>query len=125
MIFVYLISLIHSYFFHYFISVGQDQKQLDNLETHSQSKNMEKGKADVDNDVNVVNTFSQIPRKTLIVIETHIKVIKQKYPGAVSSKSVKDKELERKKEQKRKPGEGLMQVLTILLILKTLLVYSC
>ena len=54
MIFVYLISLIHSYFFHYFISVGQDQKQLDNLETHSQSKNMEKGKADVDNDVNYI-----------------------------------------------------------------------
>ena len=47
-------------------------------------------------------------------------MIKQKYPGAVSSKSVKDKELERKKEQKRKPGEGLMHVLTILLILKTL-----
>ena len=54
MIFVYLISLIHSYFFHYFISAGQDQKQLDNLETHSQSKNMEKGKADVDNDVNYI-----------------------------------------------------------------------
>ena len=34
-------------------------------------------------------------------------MIKQKYPGAVSSKSVKDKELERKKEQKRKPGEGI------------------
>ena len=51
-------------------------------------------------------------------------MIKQKYPGAVSSKSVKDKELERKKEQKRKPGEGLIHVLTILLILKTLLVFS-
>ena len=63
--------------------------------------------------------------ENILIIETHIKVIKQKYPGAVSSKSVKDKELERKKEQKRKPGEGLMQVLTILLILKTLLVYSC
>ena len=48
-------------------------------------------------------------------------MIKQKYPGAVSSKSVKDKELERKKEQKRKPGEGSMHVLTILLILKTFL----
>ena len=47
-------------------------------------------------------------------------MIKQKYPGAVSSKSVKDKELERKKEQKRKPGEGLMHMLTILLILNTL-----
>ena len=52
-------------------------------------------------------------------------MIKQKYPGAVSSKSVKDKELERKKEQKRKPGEGLIHVLTILLILKTLLFFSC
>ena len=36
-------------------------------------------------------------------------MIKQKYPGAVSSKSVKDKELERKREQKRKPGEGNSQ----------------
>ena len=44
--------------------VGQDQKQLDNLETHSQSKNMEKGKADVDNDVNynyfLINTKENI-----------------------------------------------------------------
>ena len=32
-------------------------------------------------------------------------MIKQKYPGAVSSKSVKDKEMERKAELKRKPGE--------------------
>ena len=43
---------------------GQDQKQLDNLETHSQSKNMEKGKADVDNDVNyrciLINTKDNI-----------------------------------------------------------------
>ena len=43
---------------------GQDQKQLDNLETHSQSKNMEKGKADVDNDVNynyfLINTKEKI-----------------------------------------------------------------
>ena len=43
--------------------VGQDQKQLDNLETHSQSKNMEKGKADLDNDVNdkcfLINTKAE------------------------------------------------------------------
>ena len=49
-------------------------------------------------------------------------MIKQKYPGAVSSKSVKDKELERKKEQKRKPGEGEIKELTFPLILKALLV---
>jgi hypothetical protein len=35
-----------------------------------------------------------------------MQVIKQKYPAAVSSKSVKDKDRERKSELKRKPGQG-------------------
>ena len=40
-----------------------------------------------------------------IKLNIAVQVIKMKYPGAVSSKSVKDKEMERKAELKRKPGE--------------------
>ena len=68
---------------------GEGEEQPDPAEDHAHLEDTAEGAAKV------------APNHHL-----HLQAIKQKYPGAVSSKSVKDKEIERKKEMKRKPGQG-------------------